>query len=88
MGWPVTVKRSPPSRTDQKRWDRGRNLSGGCDLHLQHSRYIGVSRTHLRHMLTAAAVNVIGIAAWLGGTPLARTRQSAFTKLMMAPSPE
>jgi hypothetical protein len=53
---------------------------------LRRSRYIGLAKTHLQHVLTAAAMNLTRIAAWLGGTPLARTRQSAFTKLMMLPS--
>ncbi|WP_262032552.1 IS1182 family transposase [Microvirga sp. Mcv34] len=55
-------------------------------LHLRRSRYIGLAKTHLQHVLTAA-MNLIRIAAWHGGTPLARTRQSAFTRLMMAPIP-
>jgi hypothetical protein len=55
-------------------------------LHLRRSRYIGLAKTHLQHVLTAAAMNLIRISAWLAGTPLARTRQSAFTKLMMAPT--
>jgi hypothetical protein len=38
-------------------------------------------------VLTAAAMNLIRLGAWFAGTPLARTRQSAFTKLMMAPIP-
>ena len=60
--------------------------AGVRTLHLRRSRYIGLAKTHLQHVLTAAAMNLTRIAAWLGGTPLARTRQSAFTKLMMLPS--
>nr|WP_245272825.1 transposase [Microvirga lotononidis] len=56
-------------------------------LHLQRSRYIGLAKPHLQHVLTAAAMNLVRIGAWMGGTPLAQTRQSAFTKLMMAPTP-
>lgn len=56
-------------------------------LHLRRSRYIGLAKTHLQHVLTAAAMNLIRIGAWLGGTPLAQTHQSAFTKLMMASTP-
>jgi transposase len=56
-------------------------------LHLRRSRYIGLAKTHLQHVLTAAAMNLIRLGAWFAGTPLARTRQSAFTKLMMAPVP-
>jgi Transposase DDE domain len=60
--------------------------AGVRTLHLRRSRYIGLAKTHLQHVLTAAAMNLIRIAAMLGGTPLARTSQSAFTKLMMLPS--
>jgi transposase len=56
-------------------------------LHLRRSRYIGLAKTHLQHVLTAAAMNLIRISAWLSGTSLAQTRQSAFTKLMMATTP-
>jgi hypothetical protein len=45
-----------------------------------------LSETHLQQVLTAAAMNLIRLGAWFAGTPLARTRQSAFTKLMMAPT--
>ncbi|WP_262032496.1 IS1182 family transposase [Microvirga sp. Mcv34] len=55
-------------------------------LHLRHSRYIGLAKTHLQHVLTAAAMNLIRLGAWFGGTPLAQTRQSGFTKLMTLPS--
>jgi transposase len=54
-------------------------------LHLRRSRYLGLAKTHLQHVLTAAAMNLIRIGAWLGGTSLAQTRQSAFTKLMALP---
>jgi hypothetical protein len=38
-------------------------------------------------VLTAAAMNLIRISAWLSGTSLAQTRQSAFAKLMIASTP-
>ena len=54
-------------------------------LHLRRSRYIGLAKTHLQHVLTAAAMNLIRLGAWLASTPLARTRRSAFNKLMTLP---
>jgi hypothetical protein len=36
-------------------------------------------------MLTAAALNLIRIGAWLGGTSLAKTRRSVLTPLMPLP---
>ena len=59
--------------------------AGVRTLHLRRSRYIGLAKTHLQHVLTAAAMNLIRLGAWFAGTPLARTRQSAFTRLMALP---
>jgi transposase len=39
-------------------------------------------RTHLGHVLTAAALNFARVAAWLAEVPRARTRRSAFATLM------
>jgi hypothetical protein len=55
-------------------------------MHLRRSRYIGLAKTHLRHVLTAAAINLARLGAWLAGEPLARTRQSAFVRLMAQPA--
>lgn len=62
-------------------------LSAGVRaMHLRRARYIGLAKTHLQHVLTAAAMNLVRLGAWLAGTPLARTRQSAFVRLMAAPA--
>jgi transposase len=62
-------------------------LSAGVRaLHLRRARYIGLAKTHLQHVLTAAAMNLVRLGAWLAGTPLARTRQSAFVRLMVQPA--
>ena len=49
---------------------------------LRRCRYVGLAKAHLQHVLTAAAVNLVRLAAWLTGEPLARTRQSRFVRLM------
>jgi transposase len=49
---------------------------------LRRTRYLGLAKTHLGHILTAAAVNLLRIGAWLAGMPRAKTRQSAFAILM------
>ena len=49
---------------------------------LRRTRYIGLAKTHLGHILTAVAVNLLRIGAWLAGIPRAKTRQSAFVALM------
>ena len=51
---------------------------------LRRSRYIGLPKTRLLHVLIAAALNFIRVAAWLAETPRARTRQSAFARLVPA----
>ncbi|MEU7900936.1 transposase [Nonomuraea sp. NPDC049152] len=45
------------------------------------SRYRGTAKTHLQHLLTAAAINLTRIDAWLMGVPLAPTRTSHFAAL-------
>lgn len=45
---------------------------------LRRSRYIGLVKTRLMHLLLAAAINLTRVAAWLAETPRARTRPSAF----------
>ena len=49
---------------------------------LRHARYVGLTKTHLQHILTAAATNVVRIINWVTDVPLAKTRQSPFVKLM------
>lgn len=48
---------------------------------LRRSRYIGQERTHLQHVATAAAINIVRLIRWLNGEPHAKTRQSPFAQL-------
>jgi len=52
-----------------------------CALGLRQSRYIGLAKTRLQHILVAAALNLIRIVAWLDEIPRARTRISHFAAL-------
>jgi transposase len=52
---------------------------------LRRARYFGSLKTHLQHLLTATALNFVRIGEWLAGTPLAKTRKSAFVRLMEQP---
>ena len=45
------------------------------------TRYIGLAKTSLQHIASAAAINLTRLAAWLAGTPLARTRPSKLAAL-------
>jgi transposase len=49
---------------------------------LRRSRYTGQAKTHLQHLLTATALNLLRMGCWLTGTPLAPTRESSFTRFM------
>jgi hypothetical protein len=40
-----------------------------------------MAKTHLQHLATAAALNVVRLGAWFAGTPLVATRQAAFAAL-------
>jgi transposase len=48
---------------------------------LRRSRYVGLAKTHLQHMITAVALNVVRLGAWWLGTPPAKTRCSPFATL-------
>ncbi len=48
---------------------------------LRRTRYIGLAKTHLQHLLIAIAINLVRIVRWLAGEKLAATRQSPFSKL-------
>ena len=52
---------------------------------MRQCRYVGLAKTHLQHLLIAAALNFLRVAQWLAGVPFARTRQSAFARLMAVP---
>ena len=49
---------------------------------LRRSRYVGKVKTHLQHLLIAAAMDLVRIYYWLIGEPRAQTRRSPFTALM------
>jgi transposase len=51
---------------------------------LRRCRYVGLAKTHLQHVITAAAVNLVRVAEWFAGTPVAKTRCSRFAALQSA----
>ena len=55
------------------------------DLH--HARYRGLPKTHLQHVLTALALNLVRVDAWLTGTPLGGSWASRLTRLRGTPAP-
>ena len=50
---------------------------------IRQTRYIGLEKTHLQHVLTAMAMNMVRALRWLAGDPIAQTRHSAFAKLYL-----
>jgi Transposase DDE domain len=55
------------------------------DLH--RARYRGLAKTHLQHILTALALNLVRLDAWFTGIPLGGTWVSRLTRLRPEPSP-
>ncbi len=52
---------------------------------VRRARYDGLHKTHLQHILTAVAINLLRIDAVLTNTPRGKTRQSNFTRLALHP---
>ena len=50
---------------------------------LRRCRYIGLAKTRLQHVLTAAAINLVRVAEWFAGTPVVKTRVSRFAALQL-----
>jgi transposase len=48
---------------------------------IRFARYVGEQRTHLQHLMTAAAINIVRILRWLAGEPKAATRRNALALL-------
>ncbi len=48
---------------------------------LRRCRYIGQTKAHLQHVLTATALNIIRLDDWWAGAPVSRTRCSRFAAL-------
>ena len=51
---------------------------------LRRCRYVGLAKARLQHVLTAVAVNLVRVAEWWTGTPVAKTRRSRFAALQAA----
>ena len=51
---------------------------------LRRTRYIGLARVHLGHILTAVGLNVLRLGEWLLETARAKTRITPFARLMAA----
>src|SRR5262245_63626282 len=54
-------------------------------FNLRRSRYLGLARTHLQHLLTATAMNLVRVIAWLRGEPLGERRRPPGHFAQLAP---
>jgi len=62
-------------------------LSQGVrSMGLRRARYDGLHKTHLQHILTAVAINLVRIDAVLTQTPRGKTRRSHFARLALHPA--
>lgn len=59
----------------------GTHQQGIARCGLRRSRYIGLAKTHLQHVLTAVSINLVRIADWWESKSPAATRRSAFAAL-------
>jgi transposase len=50
----------------------------------RHARYRGLAKTHLEHVYSAVALNLIRLDAWFNAVPLDRTRTSHLARLQLA----
>jgi len=74
-------------------WQKRYNVRAGIEgtlsqgiraFELRKTRYSGLAKTHLQHLITAAALNIVRLVNWLNEVPLAKTRQSRFAALAPA----
>ena len=54
---------------------------------LRRSRYIGLARTHLQQLLTATAMTIVRVIAWLWGEPLGERRRPPGHLAQLSPHP-
>ena len=55
-----------------------------CRTGVRRARYRGLAKTRLKHVLTAAALDLLRLDTWWTGTPLATTRTSHYEQLALA----
>ena len=69
------------ARYERRAGIEGTISQGTRGFGLRRSRYIGEAKTHLQHILTAGAINLVRFASWMAGVPLTKTRTSRFARL-------
>ena len=69
------------ARYERRAGIEGTISQGTRGFGLRRSRYIGEEKTHLQHLLTAGAINLVRFASWIAGAPHAKTRTSRFAAM-------
>jgi hypothetical protein len=59
-----------------------RQAAAVTDMH--HARYRELAKTHLEHVFSAVALNLLRLEAWWNGHPLDRTRTSHLARLELS----
>lgn len=54
---------------------------------LRRTRYVGLPKVHLGHLLTAVALNFVRLGEWFLCVPRAKTRHSLFWQVMQGAVP-
>jgi transposase len=84
-----TLERARREQATQT-WKQRYNIRAGVEgtVHqavavtgVRRSRYLGLRKTHLAHVLTATAINLVRLDAWWADVPAGRTRTSRLTTL-------
>jgi len=83
------MRRQAGTREWQEHYGRRAGIEGTLSqairaLGLRQSRYRGLAKTHLQHILIAVALNVVRLMAWWKGVARAATRLSHFAALQSA----
>lgn len=78
--------REPPTVEWKAQYNRRAGIEGTISqgtraFERRRSRSIGQEKTHLQHVFTAGAINIVRFASWKAGIPHAKTRTSRFTAL-------
>jgi transposase len=74
------------SKEWKQKYDRRAGIEGTLSqginaFGLRRSRYLGLAKTQLQHILTSVAINIARMVAWLLDIPHAQTRVSRFARM-------
>jgi transposase len=84
-----TARREQQTEVFKKEYAKRAGIEGTISqsvraFELRRARYLGVAKTHLQHLFTAIAINLVRFDAWLNEVPHGKTRTSRFAALAVA----